>query len=496
MNAPKRIIRKSPARATTPAVFVVMLLALLVFPLKRGSPAGNIASKSAGSPGEKDTLQLLARKIAAGYVKGLNGTSWSMELTQWIRRHGYRGKVDTARPGQWAEWEYQHYGFHTWTEEDERDVGFSFFDNGDYLHPEAILQQVSISDGRTGGSARLKQQVWDIISDSLTKRYGPPGRVPDDDLLSPFNLDASPGELTPRFWQDGARRIVLATDFGWEGSARRDFILLLAREKALDSLIHLYRKAESQSYRGLVSEVRDSLRPLNTAFNVFCSPKDSQKTSFDDLVRCGKFVAAAGHTADSVHIPLYLLALQMYGETYIPPGAGLHDSPQIDTLKRYDIVFDMNPLGGGWAYSAKPLVSLYDRYADSHWGQIAFVLLQRTGWCLNGMCNGNYGPKVVSQGNAFLKSHPKGVLVPAVLLTVAKGYETNWDVSICDTDSPYMYDPDYRNDESARVNAIATYERIIDEYPSSVEATVAGLRLARLRLGIYNGRADYFFIYD
>lgn len=482
-----------------------LLSLILLSPLVGGERPNEIPNNVSGCSNEQDSLRLVAQAVVDEYVRTLNLTSWSMDLAQWITNHGYKGVVDTFQAVDWSQWEFEKYCFKTRIEENECSAEYSFFDDGDYSNPKAILQQVVIFDRRTKRNGEIDQRVWETISDSLTKRYGAPSTVPEDDLLSPFYLGALRNEREPRFWQDSVKRIILTEHFRWKDDVRTDFFMLLSRERALDSVLHRCQGLE-QSYEntsifrggGLISEICDSLRLTKTPLNFFCQPDGSRKTQLNDLVRCGDFISEAERAGDSAHLPLYLMALYMYGQSYSPQGNGDGLGPwsDVDTLKHYNILFDWSHLGKVWEYSKKPLIDIYTKYSNSRWGQLAFVILQNAGWCLDGMCNGNNGPEVVSKGEEFLNRHPESIFIAAILLTIAKGYETNWNISTCEIESQYMYDPNYRSDEYSRLKAIETYERILTAYPASGEAEIARLRLPRLKLGINTGRTDYFFIYD
>lgn len=453
------------------------------------------ASSSQGAS-EQDTLCLQAQPIADEYVRSLELTSWSMELGKWITRHGYQAKVDTFHQIDWFRWAYEQYCFKTRTESSGCTTEYSFFDNGNYENPRAILQQVVIIDGRTQRDGEFRQRVWEIISDSLTRKYGLPGSLPQDELLSPFNLGGPSVQMRSRLWQDGAKRIVLTEHFQWNKGVRTDFILLLGRAKALDSLVHRVQQLEPEYDPS--PEICDSIRLTRSPLKLFCHPPDtSKKIALSDLLKCGRLVAERERAGDSAHMPLYRMALYVIGQSYVPSGTGDGPCPpDVDTLKQYGIIFEWNQLGANWHISKEPLIDVYTKYPNSRWGQLAFLFLQNGGWCLSGMCNGNNGPEVVKNGEKFLSRFPESIYAPAVLLTVAKGYETNWNVSTCDSSSAYMYDPKYRVDEDSRLKAIAEYERILSAYPDSREAEVAGARLPRLKLGVNTGRTEFFFIYD
>jgi hypothetical protein len=499
----KRDIWDSKMKIVAPLSLCLSLSLILASLPGRSEFPTLVSGNSCDTSNGRDTLGEVSQTVADDYVRTLALTSWSMDLAQWIGKHRYAAAVDTFQQGDYQQWEFEKYCFKTRIERNELTTEYSFFDNGDYSNPKAILQQVVIFDRRTKRNAEIGQRVWDTISDSLTKRYGAPTAVPKDDMLTPFHLGAILDKRQPRFWQDNIKRIVLAEYFRFEGGPRTDFIMLLSRERALDSLLHRNEAVEHQ-YSGVVrgdllrAEICDSVRLTKTPLNKFCGSDASAKGRLADLIQCGNFVADAERTGDFAGLPLYRMALYAFGELYSPKGNGDGSGPwrDVDTLKHYNVVFEWSHLGGGWEYSYAPLIDIYTKFYNSHWGQLAFLILQNSGWCPDGMCNGNNGPEVVSKGEEFLKRYPESSYTPAILLTIAKGHETNWNVSTCKIESPYMYDAGYRSDETSRQLAIAKYERILTEYPKSPEAEIAKVRLPRLKLGINSGRSDYFFIYD
>jgi hypothetical protein len=483
-----------------------MLLSLLFSSLPNArEPRAEVSSNPSATLAEQDSLGNLAQSIAGDYLRNVDLGARSTDLSRWILETGYQGVIDTFREASWMRWESEKYCFRIRITKNECTTEYSFFDNGDYSHPKAILQQILVFDRRTKLNPRLDEMVWDKISDSLTKRFGAFSDVPHDDMLHPFDLGAIRRFRKSRLWQDTVKRIVLAEHFRWEGEVRTDYIMLLSRERDLDAMLH--RSAGVEQYystsfaaRGgtLDVDLCDSLVLTKSPFSQFCPPDTSRKARFEDLIRCGEFISEAERAGDSAHLPLYQFALYLLGQMYSPQGNGDGPGPwkDVDTLKHYNIVFEWSHLGGAWEYSIKPLVDICTKFPNTRWGKMAFLILQNSGWCLDGMCNGNNGPEVISKGEEFLKRFPEDEYTSAVLLTIAKGYETNWNVSTCEIESNYIYDPNYRSDESSRLRAIATYERLLTEYPQSREATIAKIRLPRLKLGISTDRTDYFFIYD
>jgi hypothetical protein len=445
----------------------------------------------------------VAQSIANYYVRTLRFTPWSLDINKWITNQRYKEAVDTFQLDVYSHWPYEDYCFKTQIKGKNCIAEYSFFDNGDYLNPQATLQQVFIFDLRTKQNEILDQEVWKIITDSLTNSFGTPHAVPNDNLLSPFDIPEKYGRK-PILWEDNSKRIILAEYFRWEGNVRNDFFVILARQKTFDSLAHrLERMEQICSDRifqkdSLISELCDSLRQTNAPLGLFCRTDSSGENRLDNLVKIGDFISNAKLSGDSVHLPLYLMALFVYGQSYSSQenGDGLGPFRDVDTLKYYNIIFEWDHMGQCWVYSKKPLMDIYTKYPNSRWGQLAFVMLQDIGWCLDGMCNGNYGSYVASKGEEFLKRHPESIYAANILLTIAKGYETNWNVSTCKTGSDYMYDSTYRYDENSRLKSIVIYERILTAYPNSCEAEIAKIRLSHLKLGINTGRTDYFFVWD
>ncbi|MGA3286126.1 MAG: hypothetical protein ABSD46_01725 [Bacteroidota bacterium] len=447
--------------------------------------------------------QKIAQSIADYYVRTLRLTLWSMDINRWITNQGYKEAIDTFQKDVYSHWPYEDYCFKTQIKEKDCLVEYYFFNNGDYLNPKATLQQILIFNLRTKQDNILDQEIWKIISDSLTKSFGMPHSIPNDNLLSPFSIHEKYG-MESKLWEDKSKRIILAEYYRWEGEVRNDFFVIFARDKSLDSLAHRLETMEQirsdriNKRQSIISELCDSLRQTAAPHDLFCRTDSSGVYSFNDLVKIGYFISKAKLIGDSVHLPLYLMALCIYGQSYSPQGNGDGSGPftDVDSLRYYNIIFEWDHMGLCWHYSKKPLMDIYTKYSNSYWGQRAFVMLQNIGWCLDGMCNGNDGSYVASMGEEFLKRCPESLYAANVLLTIAKGYETNWNVSTCKTGSDYMYDSTYRYDEPSRLKSILTYERIITAFPNSCEAEIAKIRLSHLKLGINTGRTDYFFVWD
>jgi len=451
-----------------------------------------------------DSLLSVAMPIANAYVGSLNSTLWSEELSSWLSKTAYSGVVDTFQGVDIEQWESEKFCFRTDTVQNGCTVTYSFYDDGNFVQPRGILQQVEILDRRTKPSEKMTAVVWGIISDSLTRSFGASQAVPKDAMLHPFDLGPVDNERENVFWQDSVKRIILAAYYTWDAGGRSDCIVLFSRALALDSLLR--RKGELETRQaGMVvgnamrAEICDSLRAINSPLVRLSTPAQSSDRRLSELIDCGEFVSAARRRGDTAHLPLYRMALYAFGSTYTPGSPeGPGPFKDVDTLRHYNIVFEGSSIGGpAWEYSDAPLVTLYNESPASHWGQLAFLILQNSGWCLDNMCNGNNGPIVIAKGEEFLKQFPGSQFIPQVLLTIAKGHETNWNVSTCDPkESEYLYDGDRRDDEASRLKAIELYERILKEYPGSPEAGVAEARLPRLKLMINTDKRDYMFIYD
>jgi hypothetical protein len=488
---------------------LAFLLPMLLVFLLQSSVASEVYSPNwLGNPTGEDTLQAQALIIAGEYLSALNLTPWSMELQPWVTTHSYKAAVDTFQQEDWTRWEFEKYSFKTRLEHNQCTAEYSFFVNDDYTAPKVRLEQVVIYDRRTKRNGQLDERVWKAIADSLTSLYGSAGKVPkDDEMLLPFSLGPDLHGRPPLFWEDTLKRIVLAEDYEWfQPGVRTDLFKLLARTKGLDArttraqdLEGTYDRSNPLPQGGLLAEVCDSLRGINTPFAGLCQQLPMQKVELDDLLRCGAFVKETESSSDSSRLPLYRMALYAFGELFTPEGSA--DAPDttgaVDTLRHYNILIEGDHLGQTWRQNRQPLVETYSRYASTRWGQLAFVMVQQAGWCMDDECNGNFGPQVISKGEEFLNRFPQSTFASAVLLTIAKGYETNWNVSTCSVDhSDYMYDENYRNDVASWAKAIATYERILSLYPTSPEAEIAKLRLPRLRLKLNTDTRDFFFIYD
>jgi hypothetical protein len=321
--------------------------------------------------------------------------------------------------------------------------------------------------------------------------------------MDPFDGWGVERGWTQLLWQDSVKRIVLAKYYTWRQSGRIDLIVLFARSRAADDVMRRKVDAENQcaalyGVEALRREICDSLRSKRTPFDRLCKSTTTPKDPLAELIACGLFVAAETRNRDSANLLLYRMAIYAFGNTYAPPWKWTDSiARDIDTLGKFNVVFQYSHLGESWVYSHSPIIKICDEYPRSYWGQWAFVIMQNLGWCPDGMCNGNQGPLVISKGEDFLHRYPENRFTSEVLLTIAKGHESDWNVSTCDPQqSEYMYDEGNRNDQSSRLKSIAVYERILKEYPDSPEAGVAKARLPRLKLGINTNTRDFMFIYD
>jgi len=135
-------------------------------------------------------------------------------------------------------------------------------------------------------------------------------------------------------------------------------------------------------------------------------------------------------------------------------------------------------------------------YADTPWGQRAFLLWQRLSCSTTGFgCEGpNCFRAVVERGEEFLRAQAGTPFRKEQLYHLALAYETWWSLSKAGPGelTPELPRIDPASAEQARVQAIARYEELNRLAPGSPEARAGQLALPRLKLKLSTGRRTFF----
>ena len=169
------------------------------------------------------------------------------------------------------------------------------------------------------------------------------------------------------------------------------------------------------------------------------------------------------------------------------------------TLAGFELNYQYDALGSGWAYQHDLLQQVWRDYRDTEWGDTAFLLLERTGWDTSGMCEpgSDQFREVITHGEKFLADHSSGPLRPEVMLAVGEAYETWWSLSRAGPNNDYVQPENYRaGAETARQKAISMYEQVVKVAPAGLEAGYARRQLPRLKLSLDTLQRRYFCVYD
>ncbi len=126
----------------------------------------------------------------------------------------------------------------------------------------------------------------------------------------------------------------------------------------------------------------------------------------------------------------------------------------------------------------------------------AFLARLRRGWSddQEGCRNGSdiFRP-AIEHGESYLKEHPSTNITPAVILEVARAYESWWSASKA-IDDPYITPANYAGEaEAARLKAIDYYRIYLKSDPASFDAKE---RVYRLEHNIDTAQRAYYCIYD
>jgi hypothetical protein len=136
-------------------------------------------------------------------------------------------------------------------------------------------------------------------------------------------------------------------------------------------------------------------------------------------------------------------------------------------------------------------------YAETDWGERAFVLLLNHGWDTGVDCAAGSDEfrQVIQQGLSFLQKRPKSAYRLDVQLAVAQAYETWWSLSQAPAGEEYSdVEPRKYQEgaETARHEAIERYEQLLQTAAPTEQAAYARRELPRLKLGIDTGQRRFY----
>ncbi|HEX2713157.1 MAG TPA: hypothetical protein VHM88_13240 [Candidatus Acidoferrales bacterium] len=156
-----------------------------------------------------------------------------------------------------------------------------------------------------------------------------------------------------------------------------------------------------------------------------------------------------------------------------------------------------SPEENPWTFTGNLLREVWTDYAQSDWGERAFVLLLSQGWDTGVDCEAGSDQfrAVIQQGRKFLEQHPKSPYRLDVQLAVAQAYETLWSLSQAPTEEGYSdVEPAkyQKGANAARQKSIMYYEQILQAAPQSDQAAYARRELPRLRLSVDTGQRRFY----
>ena len=162
----------------------------------------------------------------------------------------------------------------------------------------------------------------------------------------------------------------------------------------------------------------------------------------------------------------------------------------------YEQTFD-SPDGSSWTYTGILLRRVWTDYPETDWGERAFLMLLSHGWGTGVGCEGGSDVfrQVIQQGLPFLEKRPNSPYHLDVQLALAQAYETWWSLSQAPTDqedsdaNPHEYK---EGAETARQQAIARYEHLLQSAPQSDQAAYARRVLPRLKQSIDTGQRRFY----
>lgn len=173
-------------------------------------------------------------------------------------------------------------------------------------------------------------------------------------------------------------------------------------------------------------------------------------------------------------------------------------------LAKFGVIYQesaVSPAENAWTYNGSLLQRVWTEYADTDWGERAFLVLLLHGWDTGVDCaagTDQFGA-VIQRGLEFQEKHPKSPYLLDVKLAVAQAYETWWSLSQAPTGEEVSeVDADvqpakYREGaEAARQKAIASYEEFLQTAPQSDNAAYARRVLPRLKLALDTGQRRFY----
>ena len=181
-------------------------------------------------------------------------------------------------------------------------------------------------------------------------------------------------------------------------------------------------------------------------------------------------------------------------------GSADTDIERSDLIAGYRVRYVWSPLAARWVSDRAFLRGVWSNYADTTWGEAAFVELLARGWYEHPFCGEGADEfrEVIREGEAFLARSPRSRVRRDIVTMLAWAYETWWSLSRAATSDPYVPDPQAyaAGADAARARAIGYYEEALRLGLAGAVADDARGRLGKLRRRADTDQRIFHCVYD
>lgn len=359
----------------------------------------------------------------------------------------------------------------------------------------------------SGFPAPVLEAIRQELEARLSSRYGP-SHEPEK-KYGGYGEFGSAGWRNVRQWATPGVQIYLyISNFGGE----RANLGLLARHHHLRNAISAERKAPHWWKYGRwmngwgtpldqrLAEELGSTFPNLPPLLVEELPYPREESKNEDLQTTLQVLLEKAATAPPERRPALLLAADRLAGRW---DVAQRPSEGLGKIRKqfgpYQLNYEWNHLGSNWVYWGDLRRQVWQDYADTEWGEFAFVLFLSTGWdgtigCAKGS---DQFREVIERGEEFLSRRPHGKLMLDIVFMLAQAYETWWSAGQASIQDSYVDRFQYQEKAArAREKAIDNYEEVMRLAPEGYEADYARRHLPRLKLAIDTNQRRFFCIYD
>jgi len=507
------------------------------------TPTANLVAASSGTPDEQ------AERIWAEFEK----TTWDAPLQTWSGQHqeipckAFRGTMwGVEADRQWShrcaageQLESPHWSFYVFGLQEPLTPRLEQFDESSATLPEEALKTLqSTLQGRLAarfgpGEDRSQkplsahafwwpQMHWqngDVEIQLFASEFDPQRREGRLRLLAQHRTLLEALKEDSRLSLVGGRSTLWYNDVGsaidkqLADQLNPEFptvaVMLIKQQPDPDP--QKVREALEQFQKQLRAQASQGGQQMGVRAAVIAMPQTNWKAEeyYGALVK----LLTSVKTAAPARKPVLLLAADRMASRL--PGVVADDKTQVENwaewrarLEEFGVTYDGSEASSnvnGWLYTGALLKRVWTDYAETEWGERAFLVMQQQGWDTSEYCSGGTDQFriVIQRGLEFQQKHPNSAFLPEVELTVAQAYETWWSLSQAPTGEELREEEvdvqpaNYRNGaEDARRKALAAYEHLLQSAPNSDEAVYARRVLPRLKLGIDTGQRRFYCSYD